>query len=542
MRSRPRLIGSALVCVLFLASTLAVAEPLTDSEKIERLERQTDLLQKELKALKAEIAKTKAKQKTAKVEAPPPTYVVAATPTSVAATPSGNPADLPILKSLPQFAGVNFTLWGWLEAATVFRQHNTVNDMLTVFNAIPYPYSPLYNEHELHGTARQSQISLLADSNIDAAQKLTAYLELDFLGVGTSSNYLDTNDWPPRIRHAYLTYDNDIWGFHLLAGQDWSMVMPDKDGITPRGENIPLTINANYLPGYDFTRNWQIRFVKDFNKTLWLGLSLENPATLLAPGIPATVNGLAVNTVNTGTGGFLNDVPVTPNMVPDIVEKIAWDPGWGHYELLALQRFFTNNTLCVTAAPTGCVPGVANSKTAFGAGVGGSFLLPVIPRYLFLMGGGMYGRGIGRYGAGNLPDVTIAADGSPAPITALQAWGGIEADPWAGLQLYAYGGIEQAQANYFGAFGYGNPAYDNSGCMIPTAATFATGISTTCVANNRRLEDAKIGFWQDLYKGPFGHFVVGAELEYIKRTSFSGIGGAPSTDDIVGFTSLRFYY
>jgi hypothetical protein len=42
-----------------------------------------------------------------------------------------------------------------------------------------------------------------------------------------------------------------------------------------------------------------------------LGLSLENPATNLAPGIPDTVNGLAVNVTNTGTGGFLNGVPVT---------------------------------------------------------------------------------------------------------------------------------------------------------------------------------------------------------------------------------------
>jgi hypothetical protein len=31
---------------------------------------------------------------------------------------------------------------GYVEAATVFRTHNTVNDMLTVFNAIPYPSSP----------------------------------------------------------------------------------------------------------------------------------------------------------------------------------------------------------------------------------------------------------------------------------------------------------------------------------------------------------------------------------------------------------------
>jgi hypothetical protein len=54
--------------------------------------------------------------------------------------------------------------------------------------------------------------------------------------------------------------------------------------------------------------------------------------------------------------------------------------------------------------------------------------------------------------------------------------------------------------------------------------------------------DVKAGFWQDVYKGPLGRFVVGVELEYLKRTAFSGIGGAPSTDNIVGFTSLRYYF
>jgi hypothetical protein len=90
-------------------------------------------------------------------------------------------------------------------------------------------------------------------------------------------------------------------------------------------------------------------------------------------------------------------VPVTPNQAPDLIEKIAWDPGWGHLEALAMQRCFSDNTLCVTGAPTGCALGTASQKTPFGASVGGNFLLKIIPNYLELMGGAMYGSGIGRY-------------------------------------------------------------------------------------------------------------------------------------------------
>src|ERR1700739_4631194 len=131
--------------------------------------------------------------------------------------------------------------------------------------------------------------------------------------------------------------------FTSSPGNSGSMIIPQEVGIVPRKELIPLTINANYLPGYHFTDNWQIRLVKDFDKTVWLGLSLENPATNLAPGIPGTVNGLSVNVTNTGTGGFLNVVPGTPNHAPDIIEKVAWDPTRDlHLEALAMQRFFTD--------------------------------------------------------------------------------------------------------------------------------------------------------------------------------------------------------
>jgi hypothetical protein len=584
---RQGLIGGALVASCLLPWDSAAAESPSDAEKIERLERQGELLQKQLdrqneliRGLQQEVARARKKSEKKETElakrSDPPVNSNEKKETELAkrSEPSVNsnekkeaqlrtappfismeevrpaPTEQEILSGtqpavvaqLPQFGGVRFSFWGWLEAATVFRNHNAVDDMLTVFAAIPYPFSPLYKEHEFHGTARQSQLSVLAEGDIDSAQRLAGYIEVDFLGVGTSSNYLDTNDWPPRLRQGYITYDNDNWGFHLLAGQAWSMMTPNEVGIVPRKELIPLTINANYLPGYNFTRNMQLRFVKDFDKQLWLGISLENPATSLAPGIPATVNGLAVNATNTGTGGFLNDVPVTPSVAPDIIEKVAWDPSWGHLEALAIQRFFVDNVLCVTPAPTGCAAGTASAKTTVGAGVGGNFLLPVIPKYLEVMGGVMYGNGIGRYGAGGLPDVTIAPDGSLTPLTALHAWAGIQFYPWDGLTLYGYAGIEQNQASYFGTFGYGNPASDNSGCLTPTVASFATGTSATCVADNRRLVDAKIGFWQNLYKGPMGRFVFGVELEYIKRYAFSGIGGAPSTDDAVAFSSLRYYF
>jgi hypothetical protein len=160
-----------------------------------------------------ELARTR--KKTERVEA------------KVEAAPAGYPAGPPaaagalITKGpplLPPPERVKVTVGGFIAAETVWRQGNEVADIGSNFGAIPYPFSPLYNENEFHGTARQSRISLLVEGNLDPFQKLTGFYETDFLGVGTTSNYNQSNSWAARLRHAYFTYDNSGWGFHFLAG------------------------------------------------------------------------------------------------------------------------------------------------------------------------------------------------------------------------------------------------------------------------------------------------------------------------------------
>ena len=546
MLAKLRLLGCGAVSGWLLTTSPAAAQAQSDAEKMERLERQVELLQKQLKAVQDEIKATKKKAEKADAKAIPAVNAAtpspAPTPISFETNSSYEPKALGT-KPLPSLAGVRVTLGGYVAAESVYRQRNEVADMGAIFNAIPYPFSALYHEHEFHGSARGTRPSLLAEGNIDSAHHLAAYFEMDLLGVGETSNYTESNSWSPRLRQAYLTYDDTDRGFYILAGQAWSLLTPHKIGITPRQENDPLTIDYNQVVGFDFARTWQVRLVKDFDKTLSLGVSIENPATLTASGnIPANVNGVVVNFSNVGGGGgFLTGVAVTTDQAPDIIVKAALDPGWGHYEVFGIQRFFTDSTFCSSTLPTGCALNTVDRRTSYGTGVGGSVLLPVISRYVDVQGSIMYGTGIGRYGAGQLPDVTIAADGSLAPISALHVFGGIVVHPREGLDVYAYGGMEQARARFFDQLGYGNPAFDNSGCTVTTASSFNTTTTTTCVANNRRLSEVTVGFWQDLYKGYFGRVALGAQYEYIRREAFEGIGGAPSTDNNVFYTSLRYY-
>jgi hypothetical protein len=563
------MVSAAVLGAWLLVPASAAAQSMSDSEKIQKLERQTELLQtqsellqKQLKEVKEELARTRKKTENAEAKAE-------ATPVSHASGLRRESAKAPIVKAPAPAEKVKVTLGGFVTADTVWRQRNMVADMGTPFNAIPFPFSPLYNEHEFHGSARESRISLLVDGNIDPWQKVAGYFETDFLGVGGSnaagvaaSNYTETNAWPMRLRHAYLTYDNSGWGFHFLAGQAWSLLTQNQVGITPRKENIPLTIDANYVVGFNYVRQWQIRAVQEFGPGVSLGVSIENPATIFGGSIATAptgvggafasggiVNGIIVNFANiAGGGGFLNGVTVTTDQAPDIIEKAAFDPGWGHYEIFGLQRFFTDNTLncfggCVAGSTV--MNGTTANKTATGAGVGGSVLLPLIPKYLEFTGSILYGRGIGRYGAGQLPDVTIAADGSLTPLVGLAAMVGLIAHPWEGLDVYAYAGLEQVNANFFSVgttlFGYGNPGFSNVGCTIVTPSSFGGVTPTNCIGNNRRLSDLTVGFWQNVYKGNYGRAAVGAQYEYIKREVFAGLGGAPSTDDNIILTSIRYY-
>jgi hypothetical protein len=514
------------------------------ADQISKLEAQIKALQDQVGTLKSKVSKAEQSYATAP-------------------DPSTARAAIPLKTKAPPPSPIKMTWGGFLAAESVWRQRNEVADMGSLFTAIPYPFSPLSNEHEFHGSARQSRLSLLIEGQINPAEKLSGYYEMDFLGVGTASNYNQSNSWAPRLRHAYADYDNAAWGFHFLAGQTWSLLVADQVGITPRKENIPITIDANYLPGFNYTRQWQLRAVQEFGSVASIGISVENPATIfagtsatLATGLgsalstttPFIVNGQDISIANVATSGFLNTQTITLDQAPDIIAKAAFDPGWGHYEIFGLQRFFTDNALncfgvaCVVGATT---PGSANEKTTYGTGVGGSVYLPLIPKGLEFDGRVMYGKGVGRYAAAQLPDVTVGSDGSLSPLTELTAMVGLIGHPWEGLDVYAYAGFEQVNSSSFvsGAtvFGYGDPSFANFGCSTITPATFAGATPTSCVASNRRVAEITAGFWQNVYKGNYGRMAVGAQYEYIRRDSFPGVGGSVSTDDNVVFTSVRFY-
>src|SRR5208337_3487297 len=266
------------------------------------------LLKERLKQLEERVAEQgrkekatqeKLRQQAAQQPAPPPGGPAPYTyPVGIGVPPQPGPGGLTAteaaVRGLPSpgpstilFKGVSITPGGFLALESVTRSAFLGADIGSPgYSNIPFANAPSSHSGEFRFSARQSRFSLLTQGDVDPVTHLAGYGEVDFLGAAQTANSNESNSFNLRARHLYLTVDNDFWGAHLLAGQTWSLATMNTKGIVPRQEDIPLTIDAQYVPGFVWQRTPQIRLVKDIAENAWFALSGENPTTTFgtAPG------------------------------------------------------------------------------------------------------------------------------------------------------------------------------------------------------------------------------------------------------------------
>jgi hypothetical protein len=444
------------------------------------------------------------------------------------------------------YKGVKLTIGGFAAAETVYRSKNEEADIGSSYSKIPFANNVAGHTNELRFTARQSRLSLLAEGDINPTTHAAFYSEFDFLAGPQTGNSNESNSFSPRIRNLYGTVDWDDWGLHLLAGQNWSLVTMNTKGITPRNELPPPTIEAQYVTGFTWARQPQIRLTADFdNKQLWAAISVENPQTTLASAATGTtgtsVPGLTVTTTAAPTSQFDSANTLSFNHVPDVIAKVAFEPDIGgarplHAELYGLYRDYYDRVNVTGANLLGLPVGAGNRDTS-GGGVGGGVTLTVVPKLIDLEASALSGRGIGRYGSGQLPDTVVGPDGSLKPITEtmFMVGGTLHATP--SLDLYVFGGQERENSLYttFGAstYGFGSPTANLTNCSIEGAS---------CTANIKLMSQITGGLWDKVYQGRFGSVRVGLQYSYTELTAFPGAtGGQPKTNDNMIFTSFRYY-
>ncbi len=542
----------------------------SDSTQIGTIERQIEALQAELHHVKAQLAARSHEIEAAReaaAQAREAAAVARAAQTSPAAnsgmaaaleqTPAGyalvrtegpngplfervqvEPPGPPLPQGTFRVGDVTVQLGGFIELAGIYRSRNETADILSNFNTgIPLRNNPNYHQPEFRESARQSRASALVTANPDAVTMLRAYMEIDFLAGAPTANSNESNSYSPRIRHAFLTYDRSDWGFEALAGQTWSLMTLSKAGIEPFKEAIPLTIDAQYVPGFTWTREPQLRLVKSFdNRQLWFALSAENPQTVYYTGpnglVPSTVGSVTIT--NPGGSGFPPTTNYSDNVAPDIQAKIAYDPAFGSFQAYGIASVEHDRV---------SLPGTGFNNTAIVGGAGAGAYIHLIPKLLDFRVSGLAGQGIGRFGSAQLPDAVVGPNGQPKPLPEWLALIGLEAHPSADLDLYGYLGTEQESARYFAAdvkgklkgFGYGSPLYSNETCNIEL------GAAADCVGNTSGITQGTVGAWYKFEHGPYGMMEVGAQYSYTYRAVFQGLGPTPHTDDNMVLFSFRYY-
>lgn len=417
---------------------------------------------------------------------------------------------------------------GFTALEMVDRNRNEGADIGSDFNTgIPFPYQSIYHMPEFRMSARQSRFQLQAGSNLSDAVSAQFYLETDFLSAGVTSNSRESNSYTLRMRHFYGLMQNNQTGWYILAGQTWSFATLFSQGLTPHKEVTPQTIDAQYVAGFNWTRNPQLRLVKEFGKVAAIGVSFESPQAVISagPNAPAAL----VNQSGLGSGLENSTTTYSLDFAPDMIVKAAIDPGYGHYEIYGMARGFRDRFPNTAAG---------SNFTTWGEGGGLGVELPLGSPLTFQISA-LAGDGIGRYGSSQLPDVTVKPNGAFQTIPEVQALAGFVLKPNSLWTIYLYGGLEQAQRTSDDTggkgYGYGSALYNNSGCDL------TSGTAATCVANTRQIQQVAAGFWWKYYQGPIGNLQFGLQESYTKRNTFSGVGGDPSTDINMVFISFRYY-
>ncbi|MHB8215850.1 MAG: hypothetical protein ACYDDS_07200 [Candidatus Sulfotelmatobacter sp.] len=475
------------------------------------------------------------------------------------------------------YKGITITPGGFLAAEFVRRSRALGADINTPLNSLTMPGASQSSISEFFGSGRQSRISMLAQGQTSIA-KLSGYYEADFLSAAVTSNNNESNSYTLRQRQAFAQAAfND--GLTITGGQMWSLVTETKHGVDNRTEAVPMTIDPQYNVGFSWARQYGLRLAKNFDNKVWLAVSAENSqATVTTHGNGANFlvgsagasGGLYNSAASASASGTASNVAnYSFNPSPDVVAKVAFEPGFGHYEVFGVYSRFrdrvfpcgdlssTSTVFCGGSSTAGPNALFAYNASKNGGGIGANARWSFVNKHLDFGLHGLGGSGIGRYGTGGLPDASVHANGT---LDLIRSYQGLTTLEWHGakLDVYMNAGAEYAsRAADFDPIsgkqvGYGAPTFKNSGCFtetVPGATNgFFPGSLSNCTADTRVLIEGTFGIWFKPYDGSRekvnrGRIQWGPQFSYVDRETWSGAGSPnePHGLDAMIFTSFRYY-
>jgi hypothetical protein len=418
-----------------------------------------------------------------------------------------------------QLGNVAITPVGFMDATFVWRNENAASSLGSNFGSVPFSNAvPGGKLSETRFTPQNSRIGFRIDGNWKGWHFI-GYNEFDFLSSATPGSSGVTNGaFVPRLRLYWANLRRDK--FEFQAGQSWSMLTPNRKGISalPGDLFYSQVIDVNYVIGLPWTRQPGVRFLYHPSNKVTMGLSLENPnqygggsggGPQITP--PAALAGMLGSQIDNTSGNVLS----TPNVAPDIIAKIAFDPSSKvHFEFAGLESTFR------TVNPT-------TLATFTKAGGGGAFNANFeLFKGFRLVTNNFYSDGGGRYLFGNAPDVILRADGSISPVHAAGFVEGFEATVNPKLMLYGYWGNI-----YIGR----NVTIDTNGKPV------GYGFTGSANSNNRTVNEVTFGINHTVWKdAKYGALNLMYQYEYLNRSPWYMATAPTTAHDHTIYMNIRY--
>ncbi len=456
------------------------------------------------------------------------------TPQKDAGTPqtsSKNPCEAsPDSNAIPPYlrlGSVCIVPIGFMDLTALWRDKNAGSSIGTSFGSVPYNNVANGNNSEFRFSPQNSRIGFRIDGDWKGTHFI-GYNEFDFLGTSGSTALTVTNGaFVPRLRLFWVDARKNNWEF--LAGQSWSMLTPNRTGISALPGNLfySQVIDVNYMAGLTWTRQPGMRVLYHAGDKVTFGLSAENPdqyiggsaggsGITLPSGLSALASTQLDNAPNiSGTSTVLS----VPTVHPDFIAKVAFDPSSRfHFDIAGIARGFK------IWNPNTTGPGALQHFSAEGAGVQVGFNAEVVKNFR-IISTNYWSDGGGRYLFGQAPDVIVRSDGSLSLVHSGGTVDGFEARVKNWLLYAYYGGI------YIGR----DKALDANG-------TTPIGYGVAAGSQNRAIQEITFGFNETIWASPrYGAINAMGQYEYLTRNPWLVAAGQPkAAHDNTIYFNLRY--
>ena len=405
------------------------------------------------------------------------------------------------------------TLGGFVDFENIFRTTNTQSNIATNFGGIPYNNTAQGRVTELRTTAQFSRLNVKITESFHG-NDITGYVEGDFSGNDAPGVYQSVNPHTNRLRLYFVDLKRGKWEF--LAGQTWSWLTPNRNGIGPMPPDLAITYNEdqNLGVGVPYTRAAEFRVAYHANEHWALGLGIEDANQYIGGyvALPSQFTAVGSQFDNGANAG-------AANLMPDILSKVTYDRDFSG------RHFHSEVTGLFTGAQASVMPIGStsfNKHNTFGGGGQIAANYELRPK-LLLLGNAFWSDGGAHYLVATGPQLVVRPNlaGTDVSLSMVHAGAGSAGMEWIASEKEAF-------AVYYGVDYYGRNFFPDTTNTAHPGTIIGFGGPGSPNTNNRAIQQVTFDWLQTFWKNPrYGALQSYVQYSYLTRAPWYVAPDAP---------------